>query len=171
MKKLNNKTVVVINGSGETGKDTLCEFIAEYYRTRNVSSIDPYKSLAIMLGWDLKKDEKSRKFLSDLKHLSTEFNDFPQTFLVREYQDFLESNDTIMFVHIREPEEIEKFKKNINGNCITLLIRRDIDKKWNNSSDDNVENYEYDLVYNNNLPLENAKFDFLEFFEKLLLHK
>ena len=44
------KLVMVINGRGGVGKDTLCDFAAAYFRVRNVSSITPVKELAAQCG-------------------------------------------------------------------------------------------------------------------------
>ena len=45
------KLTIVINGKGGVGKDTLCRFAAERYKTRNISSITPIKELAAACGW------------------------------------------------------------------------------------------------------------------------
>ena len=71
------KTVVIINGAGESGKGTFVKFCRDIllpYRifVNNISSIDQVKEVAAGLGWDGKKDDEGRKFLSDLKDLSTE---------------------------------------------------------------------------------------------------
>ena len=54
------KLVVVIDGAGGVGKDTLCAFAAKKYRVRNVSSADPIKTVARAGGWDGDKSDKSR---------------------------------------------------------------------------------------------------------------
>ena len=64
---MKNKTVIVINGVGGVGKDTLCDIASKYYKVMNVSSVDPIKDAARILGWDGAKEPKDRKFLSDLK--------------------------------------------------------------------------------------------------------
>ena len=115
------KLVIVINGSGGVGKDTLCELAAEHYKVKNVSSITPIKEIAALCGWDGKKDDKSRKFLSDLKRLCVEYNDYPTVWAREQYEDFKTGCEEIMFVHIREPEEIAKFVKATNGEAKTLL--------------------------------------------------
>ena len=43
---MRNKPVIVINGSGGVGKDTLCEWVKQRIPTRIVSSVDPIKRLA-----------------------------------------------------------------------------------------------------------------------------
>ena len=62
-----NKAVIIINGAGGVGKDTLCDAAATSYKTRNISTITPIKEIAAQCGWNGAKDNKSRKFLSDMK--------------------------------------------------------------------------------------------------------
>lgn len=165
-----NKYVIVINGSGGVGKDTLCDLVGKYYSTMNVSSIDPIKEIASKNGWNGDKDAKSRKFLADLKKVYTEYNELPQKYLLDRYKEFLLNNKQILFVHIREPEEICKFKSMIKISCITLLIRgrKNLNPSWNNSADDLVENYNYDYYYDNNKKIEDVEEDFIKFFKYIL---
>ena len=44
------KVVIIINGHGGTGKDTLCGFAGKNYRTVNVSSAEPIKEIARRYG-------------------------------------------------------------------------------------------------------------------------
>lgn len=167
------KLVIVINGSAGVGKDTICRLVGKYYSVMNISSVDPIKKIAADNGWDGRKDEKSRKFLADLKQLFVDFNDLPQKYLLEKYREFLQGDREILFVHIREPEEIAKFKSSVGEGCVTLLVRgRDgIRKKWNNSADAAVENYSYDFYYRNDRSLEELKRDFIGFFEREILKK
>lgn len=163
------KTVIIINGNGGVGKDTLCEFAGEKYEVMNISAITPIKEIASQNGWKGEKDAKSRKFLADLKKLFVEYNDLPCQYLIGEYKKFLASRTEILFVHIREGEEIDKFRQAVDIACITLLIRRNSSlESWGNASDDNVEKYTYDYTYDNDKPLEEAKDDFLLFLEKII---
>jgi adenylate kinase family enzyme len=164
------KIVIVINGSGGVGKDTLCEIVGKYYNTINVSSVDPIKEIAYKNGWNGDKSAKSRKFLADLKKIFVEFNNLPGRYLQSKYEEFVLNDRQIMFVHIREPKEIEKFKASIDLPCITLLIqgRETTRTVWKNSSDDDVENYNYDFYYKNHKPLDEVEKDFIEFFNNLL---
>ncbi len=157
------KHVIIINGTGGAGKDTLCDFAAECYAVTNISSITPIKEIARQFGWNGEKDARSRKFLADLKQAFVAYNDLPFQYLRGEYEKFLESDNQILFVHIREPEEIEKFKRSVGTSCVTLLIRGGGRKGWGNASDDNVENYAYDYVYHNDKTLADARKDFLKF--------
>ena len=165
------KLVVVINGSGGVGKDTLCDFAAECYKVKNISSITPIKQIAERCGWDGTKDDKSRKFLSDLKLLCVEYNDYPTRWALREYESFLDTDEEIMFVHIREPEEIAKFVAATNGAARTLLIRggeRMNKSCYGNVSDDGVENYAYDRYFLNDGTLEQARVGFCELLSNML---
>jgi len=162
------KLAVVINGAGGVGKDTLCNFAAEQYKVRNVSSVDPIKDLARQAGWDGDKSDKSRKMLSDLKMLFTQYNDLPLRYITQQYRAFLEGDEDVLFVHIREPEEIARFVAVDPERIRTLLITRSNKEKhvYQNASDDNVENFQYDGVYDNCLPLDETKDAFLRYFNR-----
>ena len=160
------KLVVVINGAGGVGKDTMCSFAARVYKVRNVSSVDPIKAIARMAGWDGDKSDKSRKMLSDLKMLFTQYNDLCLRYIKEQYQQFLQGDEQVMFVHIREPEEIARFVETAPEHIRTLLIRNSSKEQhvYSNVSDDNVEQYTYDGVYDNCLTLEETEKAFIDFF-------
>ncbi len=165
------KLVIVINGMGGVGKDTLCDFAAERFSVKNISSITPIKNIATECGWDGQKDDKSRKFLSDLKRLCVEYNDYPTRWAYAEYEKFLSTDEQIMFVHIREPEEIEKFVGITGGIAKTLLVRggdRMQKSCYGNASDDGVENYVYDRYFVNDGTLEEAKDGFCKLLSDML---
>lgn len=165
------KIVIIINGNGGVGKDTLCEFAIEKYKVTNISSITPIKNIAHQCGWRGEKDSKSRKFLADLKKICIEYNDWPFQYLIQEYEKFLHNDTQILFVHIREGAEIDRFKQCIKIPCVTLLIRRDnLLRSWGNDSDDNVENYTYDYIYDNNKSLINARNDFILFLQEIVVY-
>lgn len=165
------KLVVIINGTGGVGKDTLCEMAGRRFRVRNVSSITPIKDIARRYGgWNGEKDAKSRKFLADLKKLFVDYNDLPFQYICGEYDNFMAGEEQILFVHIREGCEIEKFKRWVPGPCATLLIVRRMGDRaaWGNISDDNVDDYKYDYVYENDRSLEDTEAGFCEFLGRLL---
>ncbi|MBQ7333801.1 MAG: hypothetical protein IJW38_05590 [Clostridia bacterium] len=159
------KTAIVINGKGGVGKDTLCELAAKHFKIKNVSSITPIKEIASLCGWSGEKSDKARKFLSDLKRLTIDYNDFPTVWAVRQYEEFLTSDEEIIFLHVREPEEIEKFVKATGSAAKTLLIRggeRMTKTDYGNVSDDRVEDYSYDYYFINDKTLEEAEIEFVE---------
>ncbi len=158
-----NKIAIVINGAGGVGKDTLCAFAEKRFKTMNISSITPIKELAALAGWNGVKDDRSRKFLADLKNLCVEYNDFPTNWASRRYIEFLSSDREILFVHIREPEEIAKFVKASGNTAKSLLVRggdRMTKENYGNAADDGVENYEYDYYFVNDKSLEEAEDEF-----------
>lgn len=152
-----DKKVIVINGTGGSGKDTFVEFCSKFTKLINISSVDKVKEAAkILVGWNGEKDEKSRKLLVDLKHLSIEYNDAPTEYVKKQYESFKEDDSEYLFIHIREIDEIEKIKKLLNAK--TLLIKNPrVALITSNNSDGNVYNYNYDFVIENDGTLEELK--------------
>lgn len=148
--------IFIINGSGGCGKDTFVELFSKHYgpdKVWNYSSVDKVKRIAKEIGWTGAKTEKDRKFLSDLKLLTTAYNDMPMEDLKEKVKEFYDSQAEILFLHIREPEEIEKAVKEFNAE--TILIRRDwVPQITSNMADANVYNYNYDITIYNNGTLE-----------------
>ena len=163
------KQVFIINGRGGVGKDTICAITSDLYKVRNISSITPIVQIARFAGWNGEKTLAARKMLSQLKQVFTEFNDLSFTYCMNQYEEFLASDEEILFVHIREPEEIARLQQSIGKSCRTLLIRRDDPKAtvYGNRSDDSVEDYSYDLYFDNNIPLSELPRAVKKFFEKI----
>ena len=165
------KATIIINGAGGVGKDTLCELAARHFETENISSITPIKEIAAQCGWDGSKDDKSRRFLADLKALSVGYNDYPTTWCAERYAAFLESDKEILFIHIREPEEIEKFIRATDGFAKALLVRggeRMKKSHYGNAADDCVENYKYDYYFMNDKTLAEAEVSFVALLKEIL---
>lgn len=151
------KVIFIINGKGRSGKDTVCKMAESFCKAKSISSITPILDVAIAGGWNGQKTDKARKLLSQLKELFTEFNDLSFKYCKEQISRFLESNAEVLFIHVREPEEIERLKNSIIGTpCYTLLVRRKgvSEKQFNNSSDDRVEEYKYDEIIENNGTLD-----------------
>ena len=153
--------VVIVNGRPGVGKTTfeqMCSDILGDAYCNKRSTVDKVKEIAAMAGWKGQKDLKSRKMLSDLKDLFTEYNDMPLhdiiTFLTGWESDLAYYNvgdhTHVLFIDDREPEHIDRLKKELNA--ITLLIRRPGDEfvEVSNHADDNVFDYEYDYIVENN---------------------
>lgn len=150
-----NKQVFIINGSGGVGKDAFVELVSKVFNlsVMNFSSVDKVKEIARIIGWTGGKTEKDRKFLSDLKLLCTDYNNMPFNSMSEKVKEFTESDAAMLFLHIREPEEIEKGK--IAFGAKTVLIKRDVIKQiTSNMSDGNVFNYQYDIIVSNDGDLD-----------------
>jgi hypothetical protein len=155
---MEKKHVVIINGSGGVGKDSFVKLCSEYTSIFNISTVDKVKESARILGWNGDKDEKSRKFLSDIKLLATTYNRHPYNY-VKKSIGYFRREDTpylLMFIHCREPEEIALYVKDFD--CYTLLIKNKNIKPINsNEADANVESYLYDFIIDNNEGLPELK--------------
>ena len=100
-----------------------------------------------------------------MKSLLVEYNDYPTEWAKKRYIEFLASDYEVMFVHIREPEEIKKFVLATEGKAKTILIRagsRRREDSFGNAADDGVENYNYDAYYVNDKDLNVAENEFVE---------
>ena len=161
--------VVVINGSGGAGKDLLVSNCKKVKPNQiyNISMIDAVKTAASAFDWNRSdKSDKARKFLSSLKDAWAEFNDGPyetikwriQTINNLELMKNHTTDGVIIFVHAREPQDIERLVKDYNA--FTLLVRRpSINHVYGNHADDEVENWNYDMIYDNIGSLEDAEFE------------
>ena len=183
--------VVIINGKPQSGKDTFCKYAQGYCdddesaNTLIISSIDPLKEMLTQLGWDGTKTDKIRDMLMDMKQLWVQNQDGPTMFLfnnILEFHKACTGEDNIVFVHIREPEEIKKLVNTLTGfesmgiDVISLLIIRKGGEDTPNQpagtrrSDDEalINSYEYDVTINNDGDLIKLQELAAEFVDKLL---
>ena len=163
------KKIFIINGSGGVGKDTFVNLVSKRVKTMNVSSVDKVKEIAKLIGWDgVSKTEKDRKFLSDLKLLTTKYCDMPFQYMKQKVEEFNNSEYDCLFLHIREPEEIRKAVKEFNAQTI-LVIRESVAPILSNMADRNVYNYKYDFEVINNGTLENLDYIVKYFVEENII--
>lgn len=175
MKRILNKQIFVINGSGGVGKDTFVNLVSielndimkQFHTVMNFSSVDKVKEIAKEIGWDDRKTERDRKFLSDLKILTSNYCDMSFQSMKEKVDEFmLDKHSIYLFLHIREPQEIKRAVKEFRAN--TILIRRNSIKHiTSNMADENVFNYNYDFVIDNNGTLEELKDKAKEFIRKV----
>ena len=104
-----------------------------------------------------------------MKKLSIWYNDQPTEYLI--YSVGKTEENSLSFVHIREPEEIQKFidklrENNIQCDCYTLLLKRNNDL-YNNDSDDSVDNFDYDFVIYNDSNVHDLGYKVLDFLSKI----
>lgn len=176
--------VIVINGGAEVGKDKFVSFFKEIsdkeLRVKNLSSIDRVKQIAeICFGWNGKKDDKSRRLLSEIKRVWTEYNDGPFDIIILQIETDIkwsknkgkDLSKNIYFLHVREPQEISKIKKHYGYDCLTLLIKKDVEFIPDNHADQSVEKYDYDYIVDNNKSekeLKKRAEEFLKYIKKTL---
>ena len=166
------KQVFIINGSGGVGKYTVCSAAGQRWKVQNISSITPILQVAKAAGWDGTKTPAARRFLSQLKADCTEFNDLPFRYCTEQLQIFAENDAELLFVHIREPEEIERFRQTAGVNCKTILVRRPTLEQargqLGNRSDDGVAAYAYDAEFINDGSLEELPAKVHDFLQALI---
>lgn len=168
--------VVVINGYPRTGKTTFTDICCEiaFPYGKNLSTVDFIKEIATLAGWDGTKDEKNRKFLSDLKQLMTDWDEVPMKKLKEAMEDHMtelafndfDPNKAIFFVHCREPKEIQKLVDEFNA--VTVIVSRDeVEENLSNESDKNVELFYYDVEVKNNASIQHLELTAKAFIEGL----
>ena len=160
--------IVAVNGKPRAGKSTFETFCQVYHgakRCRVRSTVDQVKIAARQLYWDGEKTPEARKFLSDLKDAWTIFNDGPFKDIEKYIKDWttemeyshMSTDDCVLFVDAREPEEIDKLKTRL-GACTLLIERpRQVEETVLNHADKNVLQYKYDYIIENDGTLDELK--------------
>ena len=166
-----DKKIIVMNGKGGCGKDTLCHGAAGSFRVMNVSSIDPIKEIASNYGWQGEKTPEARRFLAELKEAFVHWCDLPTRYLREKALEFLASDAEVLFVHIREGEQIDAFKAAIAPQkCYAVLVKRhavDDEADYGNAADDQVDNYTYDAVFRNDSEIDESVKNFVKLIKRL----
>ena len=160
--------VFIFNGIARSGKTSIENEIAELISDENsnreaiiCSIIDYVKDIASYAGWEGSKNIADRKFLSQLKDILTEWNDSPFKEITGLIEDCERLNnkenprDYIFFIDMREPKDIERmrmycFENKIPFNAV-IVRRHEVEGiEYGNHADDEVFNYPYDIVIENN---------------------
>ena len=182
------KAIVVINGKGGIGKDTLVDVIDKTPNcfVWNASSITPIAKMCKREGiYRGEKDLAYRHMLADIKHAVDAYYKektgigFTTHELMTDIEAWLEDTkrtnilpysllsrkdvnvpftSSVLFIHIREPENITEFLREAKAKLeedgendvilTTLLIRSNRSlESYGNSSDDGVEDFNYEHIY------------------------
>ena len=137
----------ILNGKPRHGKTSFAKF---YKDCKVASSVDKIKEVAKILGWSGTKDPSSRKFLSDLKDLATNYNNHSLN-----YAKELNNEYETVFYDSREPEEIQQLEDEIQGAFSIFVSNPNIQSsEMGNHADDNVENHQYDIYLTNDGTVE-----------------
>lgn len=156
--------VVIINGSGTVGKDTFCSFCSDYLpeQVEVMSTVDVIKEVATRFGYNGIKTEVNRRFLSDLKDLVCEYN---PNFSIEEVRKKIQKlknltgtkfETKILFVHAREPRDIERLKQSFSAETI-LITNKNVPVISSNHADRDVFEYDYDYTIDNSGSLEELR--------------
>ena len=118
------------------------------------------------MGWSGQKAPRDRRFLSDLKDLLTAYNDLPFKDIKQKVNEFKQDTDNMfLFIHIREPEEIERAKKEFGAHTV-LVVNDNVLGIYSNHADGRVLEYDYDVVIDNSGTLEELEQEAKRFVER-----
>ena len=164
-----DKMIFIVNGKPRAGKDTFAQILNEYMDVYKYSSVTKVKEIAKQCGWTGAKEERDRKFLHELKMLTSAYSDMSYNDVIEEIDKFKkgELNADIFVVDIREPEEIDRLVKATKAFTIFIENNR-VPSITSNAADANVENYRYDFVIQNNGTLEDFEGNIKLFMEVLM---
>ena len=165
-----DKLVFIVNGKPRAGKDTFAMILNRYMDVYKYSAVTKVKEIATLCGWDGQKEERDRKFLHELKMLTSEYSDMSYQDVVNEIEKYRngEIEADVFVVDVREPEEIERLAKEVGA--ITVFIENNnVPAIMSNAADANVENYEYDFVIRNNGTMKEFEDEIKIFMEFLMM--
>lgn len=150
-----DKPIIIVNGRPRAGKDTFAKFLNEIVPVRKYSMVSEVKRIATIAGWDgMSKEEKDRKFLSDLKVLLEEYNNFPLMDVCHEIEEFKSSDYKIMLIDAREEKDIIALKTMFKNVYSLFIDNRNVPMVLSNKADRQVEDICYDFRIENNGTLE-----------------
>lgn len=163
-------TVVIVNGFPRSGKDETVKQTVIHLRDMGInaaqfSSIDPFRHAVEALGLDPhKKTPAMRALLSEWKASADKHFDFSTQQVANQCRATFNANngsllnERVAFTFIREPHNIAKLKEALKHDemvVLAVLVKSDRSETVDsNTSDTDVENYEYDVVINNNGTIE-----------------
>ena len=149
--------IAIVNGRGASGKTTFETMVQKIAAARDkkvkvISTITYVKEVAKLVGWDGGKTPEDRRFLSDLKDALTRWKDVPYQKVKGFIDTYKESDTDLLFIDCREPEEIARFVNDYGA--LTILVQRGEFELLGKHADDEVLNYQYDVVIDNNRGLD-----------------
>lgn len=165
-----DKLVFVVNGKPRAGKDTFAMILNRYMDVYKYSAVTKVKEIATLCGWDGQKEERDRKFLHELKMLTSEYSDMSHQDVVNEINKYRngEIEADVFVVDVREPEDIKRLVEEVGA--ITVFIENNnVPAITSNAADANVENFEYDFVIPNNGTMKEFEDEIKIFMEFLMM--
>ena len=157
---MDNMKIYVLNGSGGCGKDEFvkqCKKQLGILEVIHISTITPIKQAAIDLSWDGNKDEKSRKFLSDLKEIADRAYDTSFVYVKTMIEYYITMQCRCLFIDCREPDKIARICEEFGACAVYIDASKRVPFITSNESDANVNDYDYDFYIDNNGTLEDLE--------------
>ena len=150
--------IFVLNGSPRSGKDTLTDFFSEYGLVHHFSYVDAVRDMLKSMHIDFsRKTDKDRQLMESICNALEKYDDVPMKRLcssvryaidVENWRNLGHSNNGFIFVDIRKPDNIERFKKEF-PETITLYVEDGKDVNNVTESDASVKDYKYDYCIKN----------------------
>lgn len=167
--------MVVINGVSNSGKDSFCKLCGDFVYSKSLSTVDIVRRAAKLFGLDDTKNKvEDRNFMGELKQLVNKYDNHSFKYIKKQYESFKDhanyaftEDEFIVFVHSREPKEIEEFKQQFGATTL-LFLNPNIIPNLNNIPDKEVMNYKYDRIIINDGTLDDLKEKALNFTEELI---
>ena len=158
-------TTIIVNGFARAGKDSFVDACIDHLETNQIrceafSSIDPVRWLLQNdAGLDLSaKTPADRKLLADVGAALEQHSNWRTNRCLDFIKDFDLGGDDVVFLHIREPENIAKVIGGIIdgglGNNHTLLLRSPREIMPDNVADNAVLGMIYDDTLHNDGDLD-----------------
>lgn len=162
-------TVICLSGKAGAGKDTVAKIMKDHlegsgYRVLITHYADPLKTMCKeFFGWDGKKDRAGRALL---QYVGTDVvrkkdPDFWVNYIIKVLSVFPNEWDFVLLPDARFPNEVERIKE-AGYNTIHIQVhRKDLKtaltgKQLKHASETAMLGYGYDLVYQNDLPLDES---------------
>lgn len=148
--------IIIVNGVAKSGKNTFVGYCQEYTDKRiwHVSSIDKVKSFCYdMYGVEYwVKSDENRRIWHETK---MKYKDLLFWDMCKDLK--LLTTNSIAFVDVREPEEIQRYVDHFKTDIYTLLIRRPNIPIPDNNADKQVMHFKYTHIIDNTGTLDELK--------------
>lgn len=147
------KAIIVINGSPGSGKDTLVKHITNLWgasAVENIHTSTPMKVAFRTMGWDGEKTPEIRDKMAEMMEWAQDTFGTSYNHVWQRVQVAKEKNDCIVFIHAREPKNIQHYV-DVYGAIPILVKRKGNVVQSKNKSDMGVEEYQkYKYTIENN---------------------
>jgi hypothetical protein len=168
--------VILLNGSAEAGKGTFVDAVKALAAEDglivcNPSTVNSVKLACSFMGAQNEpKTDKKRRLWNKVKAAWTEFNDGPFRESLVTIDALNKSGHHIVFLDVREPSELEKYRDHFGDECLALLLTNPRPPVPDNDADQHVNDFQYDHTIENHGGLK-ALNEAARIFYNLLMEK